>query len=85
MIKVFGDSGPISGTRQIIGFLFFLLVAAIVVFLIMYPSYDKNKNTKVTSFTECEQAGFPVMESYPRQCRDSFGNNFIEEIIDKKP
>lgn len=34
----------------------------------------------VDSFTECVEAGFPVMESYPRQCKDEAGNNFVEDI-----
>ena len=37
--------------------------------------------TQITSFEECEAAGFPVMESYPRQCRAN-GRTFIE-IIEK--
>ncbi|MDP3996461.1 MAG: Gmad2 immunoglobulin-like domain-containing protein [bacterium] len=34
----------------------------------------------VTSFEECANAGFPIMESYPRQCRDSEGNLFVENV-----
>lgn len=33
----------------------------------------------VTSFEECDAAGNPVMESYPRQCVDN-GELFVEEI-----
>lgn len=40
--------------------------------------------TKPTSiaknFQECASLGYPVMESYPRQCRDSVGNQFTEHI-----
>lgn len=35
---------------------------------------------EVTNFTECMNAGFPVMESYPRQCMDGNGNHFTEDI-----
>ncbi len=35
---------------------------------------------EINSFVECEEAGFEVMESYPRQCRDDKGNLFIEEV-----
>ena len=35
---------------------------------------------EVTSFVECADAGYPIMESYPRQCRDSKGNTFTEDI-----
>lgn len=34
----------------------------------------------VTSFTECERAGYVVMESYPRQCRDGNGRLYVEEV-----
>ena len=34
----------------------------------------------VTDFLTCEQAGYPIMESYPRQCRTSDGENFIELV-----
>lgn len=37
-------------------------------------------DSKVTSFEECVNAGFPVMESYPRQCTTDLGKNFMEEI-----
>ncbi len=33
----------------------------------------------VNSFSECEAAGFPVMESYPRQCSDG-SQTFVEDI-----
>jgi len=35
----------------------------------------------VTDFLTCEQAGYPIMESYPRQCRTSDGRNFVEQIV----
>ncbi|MDD5710896.1 MAG: META domain-containing protein [Candidatus Colwellbacteria bacterium] len=35
--------------------------------------------TEITSFEECEAAGYPVMESYPRQCRA--GDRTFTEII----
>ncbi|XOF35245.1 MAG: hypothetical protein ACL93V_08155 [Candidatus Electrothrix sp. YB6] len=33
----------------------------------------------ITSFEECEAAGYPVMESHPRQCRAD-GQIFTEEL-----
>jgi len=35
----------------------------------------------VTNFDECAAAGYPVMESYPRQCSD--GKNTFIEIIEE--
>jgi len=37
---------------------------------------------QITSFEECLQAGNPVMESYPRQCRSESGL-FVEDISDR--
>lgn len=34
----------------------------------------------ITSFEGCVQAGNPIMESYPRQCRTKDGRTFVEEI-----
>lgn len=34
----------------------------------------------ITNFKECEAAGYPIMESYPRQCRTAAGRLFVEEI-----
>lgn len=36
--------------------------------------------TQIKSFEDCEAAGFPVMESYPRQCATPDGRTFVEEI-----
>lgn len=45
-------------------------------------SQDTPKETPgdVTNFAECVRAGNPVMESYPRQCRTSDGETFVEDI-----
>lgn len=45
-------------------------------------SFNSNikDNISVSNFKECEAAGNPVMESYPRQCRDQAGQLFVEEI-----
>lgn len=39
-----------------------------------------NKTVVVTNFDECEKAGYPVMESYPRQCRGQNKEMFVEEL-----
>lgn len=43
---------------------------------------EQFKPELVTDFESCEKAGFPVMESYPRQCMDSLGNNYVENLED---
>tara|TARA_Y100000310_G_scaffold292870_1_gene321992 strand:- start:4331 stop:5314 length:984 start_codon:yes stop_codon:yes gene_type:complete len=39
-----------------------------------------TKETQITNFKECADAGNPVMESYPRQCRTPDGKTFVENI-----
>ncbi|KKT96360.1 MAG: hypothetical protein UW98_C0046G0006 [Parcubacteria group bacterium GW2011_GWC2_45_15] len=34
----------------------------------------------ITDFAGCQAAGYPVMESYPRQCRTAAGRSFTEDI-----
>lgn len=74
------------GGKKIIITLFSLLLAFAAFFLVLYPILKKSKTKPVVkSFRECMDAGYPVMEIYPRQCRDSAGTNFIEPIIDARP
>ena len=51
-------------------------VAAVAVWL----SYFKSSPLKVQNFDECIKAGYPVMESYPRQCKTPDGKTFTEDI-----
>jgi len=37
----------------------------------------------VLSFEDCAKAGYPVMESYPRQCKTPDGRTYAEEIAEK--
>lgn len=47
------------------------------------PQIDQNDLNKITNFEECMLAGYPIMESYPRQCSD--GNTTFVEIIQNEP
>ena len=46
-----------------------------VIYRVMY-----NPPATIQSFEDCVNAGFPVMESYPRQCQVSDGQTFVEKI-----
>ncbi|MEK6839529.1 MAG: hypothetical protein AABX72_01190 [Nanoarchaeota archaeon] len=39
------------------------------------------ENGKINSFDECARAGYPIMESYPRQCATPDGRTFAEEAV----
>ena len=62
--------------KNILILIFVLLMAAVVFYI---PSLNQS-DMKINSFEECAEAGFPIMESYPRQCRDAEGNHFVEHI-----
>lgn len=64
----------------ILGFVTLLIiVAGIVLFVIPGPTANAPAPT-ISNFAECEAAGYPVAESYPRQCMTPDGQNFTEEI-----
>lgn len=54
----------------------------VAVLILVAFAYDQGKVRvpEITSFAECAAAGFPVMESYPRQCRTHNGQTFREDI-----
>ncbi|RLG19486.1 hypothetical protein DRN67_02555 [Candidatus Micrarchaeota archaeon] len=35
---------------------------------------------EITNFEECKEAGYPIMESDPRQCALPDGTTFVEEL-----
>lgn len=59
-----------------------LIISLILAGAIWFFSQDKKEqeNQKITNFEECGVAGYPIMESYPRQCRTSDGKTFTEDI-----
>ncbi len=42
-----------------------------------------TSSATILSFADCAKAGYPVMESYPRQCRTPDGRLFAEELPEK--
>lgn len=62
-------------------------VLTIVVFILIFLMlswvgfFDEQAPVStIDSFDECVAAGYPVMESYPRQCRVPDGDVFVEII-----
>lgn len=59
----------------------FLILVGIILGWYGHALYVKSDSVKtVTNFKECADAGYPVMESYPRQCKTPDGKNFVEEV-----
>jgi hypothetical protein len=72
--------------RKIIITLFSLLLAFTAFFLILYPILKKpEQRPAVNNFRECAAAGYPILENYPRQCKDTTGTTYIEPIMDSRP
>ena len=75
------------------GYVKWLLIILIIIFLagvilIYFPltqQSSRNVPDKITNFIECSGAGYPVAESYPRQCRTPDGDVFIEELNPNLP
>lgn len=60
-----------------------LLIAVVIGGAVWFSSKEKTapgNQVAINSFEECVEAGNPVMESYPRQCRTAEGQLFVEEI-----
>lgn len=61
------------------------LILAAAGWVIYSAVRDQQNNTpapSITTFEECANAGYPIMESYPRQCRTPEGTNFTETITE---
>ncbi len=43
-------------------------------------STDDQTIPTVNSFAECQNAGYPIMESYPEQCQTPDGRTFVRDI-----
>ncbi len=60
----------------------FISVLAVAILLFGAWAYYGTQKTyrAITTYQECVSAGFPVMESYPEQCRTPDGRTFLHEI-----
>lgn len=67
-------------------FVFILIALIAIVGIIVGTGVFKTKEAsappapEVLSFADCEAAGYPVMESYPRQCKTPDGRTYAEEL-----
>lgn len=62
---------------SVLGIVILIIVVSVVATLFMNSKEDM---ATVTNFVECEKAGFPIQEKYPRVCVDAKGNSH-EEIL----
>ncbi|MDD3661951.1 MAG: DUF333 domain-containing protein [Candidatus Dojkabacteria bacterium] len=57
-----------------------LVVVLAGLFYVGYRLWNDVSPYRITSFEECVEAGYPVMESYPRQCAVPDGKTFVEDV-----
>jgi len=62
-----------------------VVLIAIVVLLVaggffVITTREEALPSPISNFEDCAAAGYPVMESYPRQCKVPDGETFIEDI-----
>jgi len=64
------------------------LVAFFIVFLLVglgvWKYQQKSTVEQINSFEECIQAGYPILESYPEQCRTPDGKSFTRLITNQQ-
>jgi hypothetical protein len=63
--------------------LFIVILIAGAALVLLPPNANAPTNTVVeepTNFAECAAAGYPIAESYPRQCSTPSGKHFVEDI-----
>lgn len=71
--------------KKIIAILCFLLAALTVIFWILYPKLRTIKpRPAINTFEDCVKIGYPIMESYPRQCTVPDGRFFVETLIEER-
>lgn len=66
-----------KGTIVVVAVVVSSLLLMVVGFFVFF---NREQKESVANFEECITAGYPVMESYPRQCRDGEGNLHVEDI-----
>lgn len=66
--------------KRVSRLLLIILALAIIAFASVFTFALKipGNLSKIDNFEECEAAGFPIMESYPEQCRTSDGRVFTK-------
>lgn len=73
----------VKNKKLFYGILVITVLAIAGIGLLVYQ--NKHMTTeKINSFEECAKEGYPVLESYPRQCKIPNGKTFVEEVTPPK-
>lgn len=58
-----------------------IFIVILVTGVIVWKYQKTSKIQSISTFEECAQAGYPIMESYPKQCSTPDGRNFTKQVI----
>lgn len=62
---------------------FILMIVGILFLASIILLLDNNNTALIDNFEECVAAGYPVLESYPEQCRTRDGRTFTKDISEE--
>ena len=62
-----------------ISWLIIFILGGVAIYLILFKPGEAPRPI-INNFKECVSAGYPVLESYPRQCKTPDGKSFTEDI-----
>ncbi|NQV88315.1 MAG: hypothetical protein HQ402_02045 [Parcubacteria group bacterium] len=57
------------------------LVFIILISIAVWFYGEKKSMLAIQTFEECANNGYPVTESYPKQCKTPDGRSFVEDIV----
>jgi hypothetical protein len=61
-------------------FLLIVIIVSAAVFMLWNQKKIEESNAAVNNFEECAAKGYPILETYPSQCKTPSGETFIEDI-----
>jgi len=66
-------------SKKLLIFLIIIIVLGVAAYFTMFKP-GEAPIADINSFEECVSAGYPILESYPRQCKTPEGKTFAEDI-----
>lgn len=60
-----------------------LLVILLVIGIFLWKSQSNSNIKAINSFEDCAKAGYPIMESFPEQCRVPGGKTFTKQVTEQ--
>ena len=73
------ENEPSGKKNLIIGIIIGLVIIGLGIGAFFYSKRNVTIS-EIKSFEECAKAGYPTLESYPRQCNSPDGQTFTEKI-----